>query len=105
MVVAFKGVSFLFSFSIAPTAHVVPGPGIKSEMQLQQCWILNLLCHSGNSCFRTAVVHGAPFSITTISPDWKGREDSILNHFIHCLAHNRCLLNITDCLSGGGCLR
>ena len=25
----------------------VPGPGIKSGLQLQQCWFLNPLCHSG----------------------------------------------------------
>ena len=38
-----------------------PGPGIKFELQLRQCWIINLLCHSGNSPIRgfltTAWVH------------------------------------------------
>ena len=62
---------FLFSFLAAQQHMKVPRPGTESETQvqpvpqLQQCWILNLLCNSGNSSLlfffffmATPVAHG-----------------------------------------------
>ena len=40
---------YVFSFSAAPMAYGIPGPGTAPEMQLWQCRILNLMHHSGNS--------------------------------------------------------
>ena len=46
---------FFFFFFSTPQHMVVPRAGMKSELQLRpmrqlrQCWILNPLCHSGNS--------------------------------------------------------
>lgn len=42
----------LFFFFILASAwpKEVPDPGIKPSPQLQQSWILNLLCHMGTSC-------------------------------------------------------
>ena len=45
-------IRFLFFFSFLfwlPAAYGIPRPGIKSEQQLQQQWILNLLRHGRNA--------------------------------------------------------
>ena len=52
---SYRFVGFLLLLLLYPRPAKVPGPGIKSEPhlwlmpQLQQCWILNPLCHSRNS--------------------------------------------------------